>query len=187
MEDVQIIELFFRREETAIGELSAKYQPYCYKIAWNILNNKEDSEECVNDTWLSVWSAIPPSRPSMLVAFVGKITRGHAIDCLRRKHAAKRMDMHITYIEQETEAIDKLISHSLDDAMAEKELIRIINEFLRSLPEEDRDIFLRRYWYMDKEEDIARRHGKSRNGIKMNLYRTRKKLYRVLRAEGSIL
>lgn len=187
MEDIQIIEMFFRREETAIRELSAKYQPYCYKIAWNILNNKEDSEECVNDTWFSVWSAIPPSRPSVLSAFLAKITRGHAIDCLRKKHAAKRMDTHITYIEQETEIIDKLISHSLDDAMAEKELIRIINRFLKNLPEADRDIFLRRYWYMDKAEDIARRHGKTVNGIKMNLYRSRKKLYKLLRAEGSIL
>ncbi|MDO4306736.1 MAG: sigma-70 family RNA polymerase sigma factor [Eubacteriales bacterium] len=187
MEDGKIIELFFRREERAIRELSAKYQPYCFKIAWNILNNKEDSEECVNDTWLSVWSAIPPDRPSILAAFVGKITRGHAIDCLRKKYAAKRMDMHITYIEQETEIIDKMISHSLDDAIAEKELIRIINEFLRSLSEADRDIFLRRYWYLDKEADIARRHGKTVNGIKMNLHRSRKKLYKILKAEGSLL
>ena len=187
MEDTQIIELFFQRDETAIRELSGKYQPYCYRIAWNVLYNREDSEECVNDTWFSVWAAIPPHRPSILPAFLAKITRGHAIDCLRRKHAAKRTDMHITSIEQETMEIDKLIAPSLDDAIAEKELIRLLNEFLRSLPETDRDIFLRRYWYLDKETEIAARHGKTVNSIKLNLHRTRKKLYKKLKAEGSIV
>lgn len=186
MEDLQIIEMFFHREEAAIQELSAKYQPYCYKIAWNILKDHEDSEECVNDTWFSVWSYIPPKRPSVLSAFVARITRGHAIDRLRKKYAAKRTDLHIVSIEQETAEIDRLISHSLDDAIAEKELIRIINEFLQSLSDADRDIFLRRYWYLDKTADIAKRHGKTINGIKLNLHRSRKKLYKRLKEEGCI-
>lgn len=187
MDDTQIIDLFFDRDEKAIQELGEKYGAYCYKIAWNVLNNKEDSEECVNDTWLSAWTYIPPKRPAVLSSFVGKITRGLAIDCLRKKYAAKRMDLHTVSIEREVEEIDGLIRDTVHDAAAEKELVQTINQFLQKLPGADRDIFLRRYWYLDAERDIAKRHGKSVNAIKMNLYRSRKKLYKVLKAEGSVL
>ena len=85
MEDIKIIELFFNRDETAIQELSNKYSGYCYKIVWNLLNNHEDVEECLNDTWLAAWEYIPPRRPSVLSAYVGKIARGFAIDCFRKK------------------------------------------------------------------------------------------------------
>ena len=95
MEDIKIIELFFNRDETAIQELSNKYSGYCYKIVWNLLNNHEDVEECLNDTWLAAWEYIPPRRPSVLSAYVGKIARGFAIDCFRKKQAAKRMDGHV--------------------------------------------------------------------------------------------
>ena len=113
MEDIKIIELFFNRDETAIQELSNKYSGYCYKIVWNLLNNHEDVEECLNDTWLAAWEYIPPRRPSVLSAYVGKIARGFAIDCFRKKQAAKRMDGHVAdvcgaplsvYIGNETKA-----------------------------------------------------------------------------------
>lgn len=187
MEDMQIIEQFFARDENAIRELDRKYHPYCYKIAWNILNNHEDSEECVNDTWFSAWTHIPPQRPGILSAYLGKIVRGLAIDNLRRRTAAKRMDTHMVSIEQETEAIDGLIGNSLDHEIAARELKRTINQFLWSLPEADRDIFMRRYWYFDRDEEIAARHKKSVTAIRMNLYRSRKKLYKILKEEEGIL
>lgn len=186
MEDAKIIRMFQEREEAAIRELSGKYYPYCYKIAWNILNNREDSEECVNDTWFSVWSYIPPKKPAVLSAFVGKITRGLAIDTLRRKYAAKRPDLHMADIEEETKALNRIAVNTLEDMIAEREFARTVNQFLQDLPEADRDIFLRRYWYMDSIREIAQRHGKTAGSIKSNLYRSRKKLFRLLKAEGSM-
>lgn len=184
MEDKNIVDLLFAREEQGILELSSKYQSYCYKIAWNILSSEEDSKECVNDTWMSVWSCIPPKRPEILSAFLGKITRGHAIDRLRKRYAAKRADSHLVSIEQETKALDLLISKSLEDELAEKEVVKVINRFLDSLKEADRDIFLRRYWYLDSEKEIASRHGKTVNSVKSNLYRSRKKLLKMMEKDG---
>ena len=106
MEDTYIIDLFWRRDENAIQLVDKKYNSTCYSIAWKILMNREDSEECVNDTWFAAWRYIPPKRPPKLVAFLGKITRGFAIDMLRKKHAAKRMDMHIANITEEVESLN---------------------------------------------------------------------------------
>ena len=105
MEDNYIIDLFWSRDENAIQLVDKKYRSTCYSIAWKILMNREDSEECVNDTWFAAWRYIPPKRPPKLVAFLGKITRGFAIDMLRKKHAAKRMDMHIVDITEEVESL----------------------------------------------------------------------------------
>lgn len=181
MEDTEIIELFWNRDETAIQELSHKYSGYCYKIAWNLLQNHEDTEECLNDTWFAAWGYMPPKRPSVLSAFVGRITRGLAIDCFRKKQAAKRMDGHIADVCGEMDALS--FSYTVDERMAEKELITSIERFLRKLPDADRDIFIRRYWYLDSIKDIAKRHGVSQGCIKTNLCRNRKKLYRILRRE----
>lgn len=186
MDDSQIIALFFDRNETAIQRLEEKYGAYCFKIAWNILNNREDSEECVNDTWFSAWRYIPPKRPAVLSSFLGRITRGLALDCLRKKYAAKRADLHMVSLDTEIREIDRLIADAVQDEISEREMARVINRFLKGLPEADRDIFMRRYWYLDTEREIAKRHGKSVNAIKMNLYRNRKKLYRLLEAEGSV-
>ena len=95
MKDNEIISLFELRDEHAIEALSDKYHPYCYKIAWNLLTNKEDSEECLNDTWFSVWSLIPPKKPSVLSHFCGRITRNLSIDRLRKKYADRRPDVHM--------------------------------------------------------------------------------------------
>lgn len=187
MEDAQIIEMFWDREEAAIKELDRKYNLYCFKIAWNILNNREDSEECVNDTWLRTWNYIPPKRPAFLASFVGKITRGLAIDCLRKKYAAKRMDLHIVDVAAETGKLDSLIVNTLDDKMSEKEFYEILNRFLRKLSESDRDIFLRRYWHVDSIKEIAKRHGRSEGSVKNSLYRNRKKLYKMLEQEGIVV
>ena len=183
MEDIEIIDLFLGRDENAIKELSAKYHAYCHRIALNFVGSIEDAEECVNDTWLAAWSYMPPKRPANLPAFVGRITRGFAIDCLRKKYAAKRADLHLVHIEQETGVLNSLLSDPLEEEITARELTHVINNFLRSLPEADRDIFLRRYWYLDREKEIAARHGRTVNGIKASLYRSRKKLYKRLQAE----
>lgn len=184
MEDTQIIQMFWDREEDAIRELDKKYNKYCFKIAWNILSNREDSEECVNDTWFRTWNYIPPKRPAFLASFVGKITRGLAIDCLRRKYAAKRMDMHMADIAEETAKLDSLMVDTLDDKISEKEFYEILNKFLWGLPEGERDIFLRRYWHVDSIKEIAKRHGRTEGSIKNSLYRNRKKLYKIFKQEG---
>lgn len=181
MEDTEIIDLFWKRDETAIQELSSKYSGYCYKIAWNLLGNREDAEECLNDTWFAAWKYIPPQRPRTLSVFVGKITRGFAIDSFRKKHAAKRMDLHMENVCREMDELN--FSYTVDEQMAEQELVQAIERFLRKLSEADRDIFIRRYWYLDSIKEIAKRHGVTEGCIRTNLCRNRKKLYRMLKRE----
>ena len=179
MEDTYIIDLFWRRDENAIQLVDKKYNSTCYSIAWKILMNREDSEECVNDTWFAAWRYIPPQRPPKLVAFLGKITRGFAIDMLRKKHAAKRMDMHIAGITEDVESLNIAIMHNLDEHMEEKELIEIINRFLGGLSDRDRDIFVQRYWVMESIKNIAARHKMSEGAIKQNLLRNKRKLKKI--------
>lgn len=184
MEDKEIVRLFLDREESAIRELDSKYSRFCFKIAFNILSSREDSEECVNDTWFRTWNYIPPKQPAVLSSFIGRITRGLAIDRLRKKYAATRADMHIVDLEAETEQLDRLAANTLEDKISETEFYEILNSFLRGLSERDRDIFLRRYWHMDSLKEIAARHGSTEGSIRGSLYRNRKKLYKLLEQEG---
>ena len=156
MEDIHIINLFLERSEDAIRQVEVKYEKFCFKIAWNILYNTEDSEECVNDTWLITWNKIPPKTPTKLSAFLGKITRNLALDNFRKKNASKRADTHMMDICGEVEKLE--------------------NTILSDLKAGDRDIFVRRYWYMDNIKDIAKRHGCSETKIKSSLFRSRNKL-----------
>ena len=128
MKDNEIISLFELRDEHAIEALSDKYHPYCYKIAWNLLTNKEDSEECLNDTWFSVWSLIPPKKPSVLSHFCGRITRNLSIDRLRKKYADRRPDLHMADVLGEMDHLS--VTYTIEDQLAEKELLEIINDFL---------------------------------------------------------
>ena len=163
MEDIHIINLFLERSEDAIRQVEVKYEKFCFKIAWNILYNTEDSEECVNDTWLITWNKIPPKTPTKLSAFLGKITRNLALDNFRKKNASKRADTHMKdYVEED---------------IKKKEILNILNKFLSDLKAGDRDIFVRRYWYMDNIKDIAKRHGCSETKIKSSLFRSRNKLW----------
>ena len=187
MKDARIIELFWQRDETALTEVENKYANYCLAIAWKILMSREDSEECVNDTWLAAWNTIPPKRPSVLTSFLGRITRNFAIDKLRKKYAAKRMDMHMKHVEdilREVEALNGQTARLLENTEAEEELVRLLNEFLQTLKERDRDIFLRRYWHMDSMAELAKRHNMSESAVKSNLFRTRKKLETIMRKEN---
>ena len=198
MQDNEIISLFEIRDEHAIEALSDKYHPYCYKIAWNLLTNKEDSEECLNDTWFSVWSLIPPKKPSVLSHFcgrgnrklriehpLGRITRNLSIDRLRKKYADRRPDVHMADVLGEMDQLS--VTYTIEDQLAEKELLEIINDFLGKMNAEDRDIFVRRYWFFDSVAAIAKRHAVSVGSVKMNLYRSRKKLLKVLKKEGKHL
>ena len=185
MKDNEIISLFEIRDEHAIEALSDKYHPYCYKIAWNLLTNKEDSEECLNDTWFSVWSLIPPKKPSVLSHFCGRITRNLSIDRLRKKYANRRPDVHMADVLGEMDQLS--VTYTIEDQLAEKELLKVINDFLGNLKAEDRDIFVRRYWFLDSIAAISKRHHMSAGSVKMNLYRNRKKLQKVLEKEGGRL
>lgn len=183
MEDLKIIELFFERKEYAIAETERKYGRYLSKIAYNILFDKEDSEECVNDTYMKAWNAIPPQRPKILSTFLAKITRRLAIDIFRKKNAEKRGKSEFASSLSE---LDECIP---DNFSAEKEfeynlLSENINSFLASLSKENRDIFVCRYFYSDSIKEIASFFGTSESKIKSSLFRSRKILKEQLLKEG---
>ncbi len=186
MEDCQIVDLFWRRSEDAVAALSGKYAAYCYAVAWNILSNAEDAEECVNDTWLGAWNAMPPHRPSRLGAFVDKITRNLAFNRHRARYANKRGGGQLPLVLDELEQCVP-VSPSAAQAVEDAELERLVDRFLRTLPQRDCNIFLRRYWYADALEAIANRYGLKVNTVKTSLFRSRGKLKRYLETEGIFL
>ena len=182
MEDQAIIGLFFDRSEQAITELSNKYGRLCYKIAGNILHNPLDTEECVNDTYLCVWNSVPPQQPSPLMTYVCSIARNLA---LKKYHAgiAVKRDSHYDVALDELEAC---LSgpDTAESAYSAKELAELLNRFLSGLDQENRVIFLRRYWYADGVCAIAVRLHMSENQVSVRLHRVRKKLQAYLRKEG---
>lgn len=182
MEDSKIVQLFFQRNEEAIKEVSIKYSAYCSKIVWNILYNKEDCDECLNDVWFTLWLRIPPDYPKCLSAFAGKIARRLAIDRYRKKNAAKRTDSHMACIEEEVAEICG--ECSMEKEIDSYHIREVLNDFLEKLPKKDRDIFVHRYWYMDTIHEIAQRHHISETNVKSNLFRNRKKLLKVMKREG---
>ena len=186
MEDQQIIDLYWARSQQAIAESELKYGPYCRSIARNVLGQEQDAEECVNDTWLRAWNAMPPQRPAVLSAFLGKLTRNLALDRFRHDHALKRGGSQTEVALHELE--DCLSdSHSPDELLEAEETSRVISDFLRSQPEIDRRLFLRRYFYLDSMEALALRFGMSVSQVKSRLHRTRLKLKHTLEKEGIIV
>ena len=186
MEDKEIIQLYFNRSEDAISQTAMKYGKYCHTIAYNILHNIEDSEECVNDTYLNAWRTIPPQRPKKLGAFLGIITRNLSIDLYRRCTAEKRggSEMAIA-LDELGDCISSLCSmnHHFD----EMALVDILNCFLASLSTEHRKIFMRRYWYVSSIKEISDEYGISESKVKMSLLRSRNQLKAVLEKEGIAL
>ncbi len=185
MEDEQIIGLYWSRNEGAIRASEDKYGAYCRAIAMNILSSIPDAEESVNDTWLGAWNAIPPQRPAILSAFFGAITRRISLNRRRDARTQKRGGG------QAELALDELseivpASSSVEEAIEEKELAGAVDAFLRTLPETERRVFLRRYWYLDSISDIARRFGFSESKTKSMLHRCRGKLLSHLRKGGYI-
>lgn len=175
MEDSAIIDLYWAREEQALAETDRKYGPYCRTIAQNILHNPEDSEECVSDTWLHAWNAMPPQRPGLLSAFLGRITRNLSLDRYRASRSEKRGGGQVMLVLDEL--ADCVPSNAdTESVIEEAELARLIDLFLRELSERDCSIFLRRYWYLDSVRQIAQRCDTNENTVKSSLRRTREKL-----------
>ena len=175
MEDKEIIGLYLDRNEQAIAATSEKYGSYCKSISVNILKNDEDAEECVNDTYMKTWNAIPPQIPVIFSAFLGKIVRNISFNRYRQNTSQKRGGSDMPLILDE---LGEIVSgkESVEDEIDKKELLRDINGFLNSISEYKRGIFIRRYWYSDKVSDIAQRYGRSENSVSVELNRIRKKL-----------
>lgn len=183
MEDEKIIELYFQRDEQAIAETESKYGKYCYRIAYNILASAEDSEEAVNDTYISTWEAIPPHRPTVFSAFLAKITRRLSMKKLRYNTAVKRGG-NTTAV-----ALDELSqcipAHgSIHESIEAREVGEMIERFLLKLRADDRRIFVCRYFYLETADDISKEFKYSRSKIYASLDRTREKLREYLRKEG---
>lgn len=183
LEDGSIIQMYWDRNEEAIGRTKEKYGRYCYSIAYGILSDKEDAEETENDTYLGAWDSMPPHKPDVLSTFLGKITRNLSLKKWRNKNAIKRGagEVGLT-LDELTECIPS--AESVDKEVELKELGRIIDLFLRRIPENERNVFICRYWYFDSIADICKRYGYSASKVKMLLLRTRKKLRSKLEEEG---
>lgn len=180
MNDEQIIALYWQRDETAIEESRTKYGSYCSTIAHNILHRTEDAEECVNDTWLHAWNAMPPQKPNRLAVFLGRITRNLAIDRYRMYRTQKCGGGQTALcLEELSECISE--SSPIEDSLALRELLHL---FFSGLSKQKRDIFLLRYWYMLPVSEIAVRYGMTEGAVKMTLQRIRNKLRDYLEQEG---
>lgn len=186
MKDEEIVELYWQRSEDAIKETSVKYQAYLSKIAYNILSDFEDSKECVNDTYLAAWNSMPEHRPSILSTYLGKITRQIAIDVFRKKSSLKRYtsEYALSLSELEDSFADYVTTEELFDA---KLLDESINIFVRSLPEESRNVFIGRYYFFDSVKTVAKYCGISEANAKAILFRARQKLKEYLVKEGFTL
>jgi RNA polymerase sigma-70 factor (ECF subfamily) len=186
MTDEKIIALYFSRSENAITETNKKYGSYCFKIANNILNNREDSEECVNDTWMKTWDSIPPTSPNRLNLYLAKIVRNLSFTRYKSKHALKRGKGEMTVILDE---LEECIAGQADieSIYLAQELNTTINDFVRSLSERDGNVFIRRYFFADSTRDIARRYMLTENNVRVILNRTRNQLKDRLAQEGYIL
>ena len=186
MDDTQIVQLYWDRDERAISATSDKYGNYCTSIAKNILGNPEDAEECVNDTYLNAWNTMPPHRPSILSIFLGKITRNLAFNKYKHNHVMKRGNGEIAVVLDE---LAECVS-GVDDVEQEidrRELVATINSFLETLPPKKRNIFICRYWYSDSVSSIARRYEMTESNVSVTLNRLRSKLKEYLSERGYVL
>lgn len=183
MDDKKILDLYWMRSETAISETANKYGRYCHFIAFNILRNDEDCQECVNDVYWKAWKTIPPQRPNRLSIFLGKITRNLSLNLYKKQNAGKRGNGQVPL------ALDELqecvpAGDSTEQALDGIFLTEILNQFLASLPAETRKIFMRRYWYLSSVQEIAEDFHIGESKVKMLLLRSRNKLKILLEKEG---
>lgn len=183
MTDAEIVQLYWDRNQRAVLETEKKYGNYCTSIANNILGNQEDARECVNDTYLNAWKSMPPHRPKILSAYLGKITRNLAFNRYKFNRAKKRGSGEFS------EALDELNDcvsgvNSVEKELEYKELRKAIDGFLASLAPEKRGMFVCRYWYSDSVSDIAKRYGLKENTVSTTLKRTRNKLQKYLEERG---
>ncbi len=175
MEDTNIVQLYWERDPDAINQTSIKYGSYCKTIARNILDNSQDAEECVNDTYLQAWHSMPPHKPSRLSTFLGKITRNISFNRYNTIHREKRGGYEMPMVLEE---LSQCVSgkDSVEQELEFKELVIAINEFLAMLPADKRRMFVCRYWYADSVSSIARQFGMRENTVSMTLHRLRGKL-----------
>ena len=183
MEDRQIVDLYWQRSDLAISEIDQKYGRYCHTIAYNICGTSEDAEECVSDTWFRAWNLMPDRRPTILSAFLGRITRNFAINLIQAKNRIKRGGGEaVLALDELEECIPG--GTNPEQALEEKELARAIGSFVSGLPKTEKKIFVLRYWYVASIDDIAETLGFSTGKVKTSLFRTRKKLKSYLEEEG---
>lgn len=203
MKDKEIIDLYWSRDPSAIVVSAEEYGKYCHRIAWNILHDPQDCEECINETWFRAWNSMPDARPDYLAAFFGAITRRLSLDYYRKSHAWKRGggEMPLIYDElqdcmpedssepahvaraSQTELSDNNVDRHLDTMV----LTAAMNSFLSQLDHNSRILFVRRYWYMDSVRELALNFHFSESRVKSSLFRTRKKLKKHLEKEGIVL
>lgn len=183
MEDAEIVELYWARDEDAVGQTKTKYGAYLNRVAYNILADLEGSQECVSDTLLAAWRSMPDNRPKNLRTYLGKITRQVSIDLYRRRNRMKR------YASEYAISLEELGDSFTDGRTPEDELnarllTETVNRFLRTLPDEARNTFIGRYYFFDSLQEVARYCGMSESKCKSLLYRTRQSLKSYLQREG---
>lgn len=178
IDDEKIIEMFFARSEQAIQELDNKYGRICHNLSYNIVNSRQDAEECVNAAYLGAWNAIPPVKPNPLLAYIVKIVRNISLKTYWGKEAAKRSSRYTVALEE----IEGCIADgkTVEDEIEARELARIIENFLDTLTPQNRVIFMRRYWFSDSYRDIAEFVGLSEKNISVRLTRIREKMKQYL-------
>ena len=181
-----IINLYWARSESAISETALKYNGYCMKIAMNILQNREDSDECVSDTYLKAWNAIPPQRPIVFSSFLGRITRNLSLDIYKKRKAKKRCGNEVELLLSELEGCIPS-SFSVEAEYETGAIAKIMDSFLSSVDSDNRIVFVRRYWYADSISSISARFNMSESKVKSMLFRIRNKLKVYLEKEGVMI
>ena len=183
MEDTKIIDLFWERDERAIQETETAYGRYCRTIAFNILGDEEDVQECLNDTWLGAWNSIPPARPACLSAFLAKITRNLAISKYRAKYAKKRTGDRLSESLDELGECIPVSNDNVSQAIDRRILAEAINGYLDTCSEKQRKIFVRRFFYFDSIAEISQMYGIGQSDVKVTLMRMRRSLQKILEEE----
>lgn len=183
MDDRHIVELFLERSEEAILQTDIKYGRYCHRVAFNVLGNNEDSEECVNDAYMRVWNSIPPNEPDSLSAYVGKVTRNIALDKLRQKNSDKRGNGEVPVLLDElAECLSG--ADEYERRMDSEEIVNALNSFLEGLSATERGVFMRRYWMAEPIADVAERYDISVSKTTTMLFRLRGRLKKHFMKEG---
>jgi RNA polymerase sigma-70 factor (ECF subfamily) len=185
MEDSRIIDLYWQRDEDAIPQTQQKYGAFCTAVAMNVLGDRQDAEECVNDTWLTAWNRIPPTRPERLKAFLGRITRDLSIDRWRSNRAKKRYDGTELLLSELEDCVPA--AQNVEAAAELRELTEAIDRWLKDLETEERVAFVRRYWYGEPVKDLAKHFAVSPNQMAQRLRRLRLRLRQALEAKGVTL
>ncbi|MBQ8337916.1 MAG: sigma-70 family RNA polymerase sigma factor [Oscillospiraceae bacterium] len=186
MDDVRIVEMLWKRDDGALSALKARHERLILSVAQNLLKNREDSEECLNDTLFAAWNAIPPAKPENLGTFVCKIARNLSLKKWRERTAKKRGGGSVYLLISE---LDDCISDgkTVDEAIDQKALAETVDSFLRTLDADERDLFILRYFYFYSVASLAEKFGFSKSKVKTQLYRTRQKLSIRLEKEGVIV